>query len=407
MRQKMNTHTPYLERIAQDRSSMLDLVERWASINSGTENSVGLAAMITELEKNFRALKGESSRIDLPPIRQISFSGEIVELPVGQALSIFKRPEAPFKVFLGGHMDTVFPQNSPFQQVTRLSQEQLQGPGVADMKGGLVVMLKALEALEQSPLAHKIGWEVLITPDEEIGSISSAALLRQTAKRNQLGMIFEPALPDGALVSRRKGSASYTLVVRGRAAHVGRDFAAGRSAINAAAKVITALSALTDPLRGLLLNIGQIEGGIAANVVSDLAVCRLNIRFGEEEDLHSLGEKVEQIVRENQTEGIAITLHPQSIRPPKRFDLETEDLFEQFNESAKELGLSLSYRESGGVCDGNNLSAAGLTTLDTLGVVGGNIHTDQEYLLIDSLVERAQLSALFLLNLASQREPGR
>lgn len=379
---------------------MSTLVERWSNINTATGNLEGMRLMIGELESSFRPLGGEMQKINLPPIKQVNLSGKTTELAVGQALSIRKRANAAQQLFLGGHMDTVFAVDSPFQKTSWLSPQKLQGPGVTDMKGGLMVMLKALEALERSPQAPMIGWEVLITPDEEMGSISSAPLLLQSARRNRYGLVFEPALPDGSLVSNRKGSANYTLVVRGKAAHAGRDFSSGRNAIVAMAKLTTAFAKLTDLAAGVTLNVGQVQGGSAPNVVAELAVCRLNIRVATAEQLLKVREEMVAIVHSHQEEGITIQLVEQSARPPKPFDQKTQQLFEQISGCAKELHIPLSCRESGGVCDGNNLSAAGLPTIDTMGVVGGSIHTEEEYLFVDSLVERAQLTALFLMSLA-------
>src|SRR3989304_2280040 len=142
------------------------------------------------------------------PLRWLSGKG--IRKPLGNALSIRKRSTAPLRIFLGAHMDTVYPADHPFQKAVRVDQNTLRGPGVADSKGGLVVMLKALEALERSPYAQSVGWEVLINPDEELGSPGSAPLLAQAAKNTHLGLVFEPPLPDGALVGARKRPATLT-----------------------------------------------------------------------------------------------------------------------------------------------------------------------------------------------------
>ena len=200
-----------------------------------------------------------------------------MHLPLGQAIAITKRPKAPLRILLNIHLDTVYPPDSSFQAV-REEVGTLHGPGVADAKGGLAVMLTALEALERSPNAERIGWRVLLNPDEEIGSPGSASLLADTARDCQFGLLFEPALPDGALVNRRRGSGNFSIIVRGRAAHVGRDFEAGRSALVAAAKISLQLHSLNQSLPGVTLNVGAIDGGGPANVVPDLAICRINIR---------------------------------------------------------------------------------------------------------------------------------
>ena len=151
-----------------------------------------------------------------------------------------------------------------------------RGPGVIDAKGGLVVLLTAIDAVERSDLAGNLGWELFLNTDEEIGSPGSAAFFAEAAKRNHLALLFEPAMPDGALVSERKGSGNFSLVVRGRAAHAGRDFSAGRNAIVAAADFAVAVHRLNGTIPEVTLNVARIDGGGPANVVPDLAVCRLN-----------------------------------------------------------------------------------------------------------------------------------
>ena len=160
----------------------------------------------------------------------------------------------------------------------------LNGPGVADAKGGIVVMLHALQALEASPLAEHIGWEVLLNPDEEIGSPGSRPLIDSIAPRCDFGLLFEPALGDNQLVSWRKGSGNFSLLVRGRSAHAGRAFAEGRNALVAAAKVVQAISDLnTDP--EVTFNVARIDGGSPMNVVPDLAIVRANVRVRTADEL--------------------------------------------------------------------------------------------------------------------------
>src|SRR5262249_39128994 len=143
--------------------------------------------------------------------------------PLGKALAFQSPPRAGPRVLLGIHYDTVFGVDHLFQSVTRVDENTLRGPGVCDAKGGLLVLLHALLALERSPVAGSLAWEVLLNPDEEIGSPGSGSLFAAAAKRNDIGLLFEPALPDGSLVASRKGSGNFTFIVHGRAAHAGRD----------------------------------------------------------------------------------------------------------------------------------------------------------------------------------------
>jgi len=375
---------------------MVDLVTRWADTNSESHNLSGLTKMLSMLEDAFSVLGAEKQRIDL--VAEPWGSAEKQQL--GQALFLRKRPTAPVRVFLECHMDTVYSTDHLFQKCQLIEGNILRGPGVADAKGGLMVMLKALEALEKSPWAENVGWEVLINPDEEIGSPGSTALIVEAARENHIGLIFEPSLPDGNLVGDRKGSGNYMVTARGRAAHAGREPHMGRNAISALARFIVELNRASE--NGVTINVGRIEGGGPVNVVPDLAVCRFNVRVMTLEDQVYFEEHVDGLVREfNRLDGISLELEGRFARPPKPLDGKTRRLLGHIARCGADLGLNIEWRTSGGSCDGNNLAAAGLPTVDSLGVTGGGIHSDDEYLLIDSLVERAQLSALLLMKLGA------
>lgn len=393
---------PTLDWIKGQREQMITLLEQWANINSGSENLAGLAVMLTALQKEFVKLDGEIKSIAVPSSIRIDSRGHAVEVIHGHALRIKKHPKAHIQILLGGHMDTVYSSTSHFQHTTRIDNNKMQGPGVADMKGGLIVMLTALEALERSDLAGKIGWEVLITADEELGSTGSEELIAQSARHHAIGLLFEPAFPDGAVVSARKGSANFTVVAKGKAAHAGRDFHEGRNAITAIARFIAQSETLNDKEKGITLNIGHIEGGGPINIVPDLAICRFNVRMVGPKDLNRIRDKLDRMVKEQIQDGVTMTLYEHTTRPPKPYDHKNQALFAALYACAAELGITLQHKASGGVCDGNILSAEGLPTIDTLGVVGGNIHTPEEYVILDSLVERAQLTAYFLLKLANR-----
>ncbi len=399
----MNAYSPYLQWVDEQHESMANLLEKWANINSGTDNLTGLQQMLDALQRAFSPLEGKAETLILRPHIKISSKGHAIEIEHGRAFRMIKRPNAPLQVLLGGHMDTVYPSHSHFQSAKRLDNETLSGPGVADMKGGLVVMLTALQALERSPFASAVGWEVFISPDEEAGSPGSEPFLHQSARRNALGLLFEPAFPDGSLVSSRKGSANFTVVARGRAAHAGRDFHAGRNAIAALARFLVEAETLNDKDKGVTFNAGHIEGGGPVNIVPDLAICRFNIRMVHPGDLKLLREELNRIISKCHTEeGLTLTLYEQTVRPPKPFNNKDQALFYALYTCAEELGFPLLNKPSGGVSDGNILSAEGLPTIDTMGVVGGNIHTHEEYMSLASLTQRAKLTAYFLMKLGNQ-----
>lgn len=387
--------------IRSQKSRMCDLVIKWASINSGSHHLSGLEQMADTLTQDMASLGAPIHRITLPSRKVIASDGTDVRESLGAALSITQRPNSSLRVFLAIHMDTVYPPESPFRTVEEIAPGKLQGPGVIDAKGGLAVMLLALETLEHSPWAKNIGWEVLINPDEEIGSPGSSPILAAAARRNHLGMVFEPALPDGNLVSDRKGSGNFTLIVHGRSAHAGRDITVGRNAITALADVVTQLDTLCTDLDGVTVNVARIDGGGYINVVPDKAICHFNIRVKEKSQRSHVRSRLDAIVADiNAREGYSAELHGEFHAPPRIADEEMLLWLNRARQCATEVGFHLGWQPSGGTCDGNRLSAHGLPTLDTLGPVGGNIHSPQEFLLVDSLVQRASLTALLLLKLA-------
>src|SRR5687768_13507686 len=208
-------HDAILNRIDAERHRALDRLIAWANINSGSHNVDGLARMAQEIRIELGALGADVQEVEVPPQEVIDARGEVQRVRLGMALAARKRPEARLRVLLCIHYDTVYAADHPFQTVQRVDDRTLRGPGVADAKGGLVVMLSAVAALERSEFAAGIGWEVLINPDEELGSPGSAPLLAAAAKRNHLGLVFEPSLPDGTLIGARGGSGNFTVVVRG------------------------------------------------------------------------------------------------------------------------------------------------------------------------------------------------
>jgi glutamate carboxypeptidase len=396
----MNDATPpILDWIDAQGSRMARLVRQWADINSGTHNLDGLAKMTLALREAWKPLGGEMREIAIGDERTIDSAGGIVSSPLGKALLIRKRPEAARRLFLCIHMDTVYPKESPFQICELLDAgATLRGPGVTDAKGGLAIMLVLTEAIERSPWAGSVGWEVLINPDEEIGSPGSSALLAEAASRNHAGLLFEPAFGHGDLVSERSGSGSFDIVVHGRSAHAGRDPQAGRNAIHALAEMIVSLSKLASD--NVTVNVGKIEGGGPVNVIPDLAIGRCNIRVKTPEDQQSVTRDIQAIVAAaGLRDGISVELHGGFHRPPKPLDAPTRGLLDLALDCGKELGLQLEHVRSGGVSDGNQLAAAGLPNLDSLGPRGGRIHSHEEFLLLDSLTERTKLAALLVMKL--------
>ena len=317
----------------------------------------------------------------------------------GDNLHIIKRPDAPVRVLLTGHMDTVFGADHPFQACRWLDGDTLNGPGVADMKGGISVMKAALGVLEASPFADAIGWEVVLNSDEEVSSPGSAPLLDAAARRCHLGLTFEPALPDGTLAGGRAGSGNFSAAVHGRAAHAGRNPADGRNAVLAAADLALRLVALAGD--DLSVNPAKIDGGGPNNIVPDTAVLRWNMRPRTAMAQARAEAGINAVVAEVAlAHDVHIHVHGRFARPPKPMDAHQQRLFDLVKGCGAALGLAIGWRDTGGVCDGNNIAATGLSVVDTLGPRGGAIHSADEFLCADSLEERAKLAALVLMRVA-------
>ncbi|MEI6419865.1 MAG: hydrolase, partial [Sphingomonadales bacterium] len=280
--------------LAGCRAPMTDQILAWSAINSGSRNLAGLAAMADVLEAAFAPLGGVARRVAPAPAQAVTADGRTVPLAHGDNLHIAKRPHAPVRVLLTGHMDTVFAADHPFQDCRWLDDNTLNGPGTADMKGGIAVMLAALTVLEASPWADRLGWDVVLNSDEEVSSLGSAPLLAEAAGRCHVGLTFEPALPDGTLAGARAGSGNFAATVTGKASHAGRDPDAGRNAIVAAADLALRLAALRGP--DLSVNPAKIDGGGPNNVVPDLAVVRFNVRVPDAEAATWAQSEVEALI---------------------------------------------------------------------------------------------------------------
>lgn len=392
--------------IAEQQESLISTLKLWSNTNSGSYHVNGVAQMAALIQAYVEPRLGVTgSLVELPALEQMSDSGELIQRPVGPLLKFSKRPELSTRILFCGHMDTVFPADSTFQEWHQIDANTLGGPGVADMKGGILVMLTALQAFEQTPAAANVGWDIVLNPDEEIGSLSSGPHLQAAAQKAQLGMVYEPSMPDGWLAGARRGSANYSLVVRGKAAHAGREYELGRNAIAALAEGMQELDALNTLREGITLNLARLAGGGPTNIVPDLAICHFNIRVGSNDDQQFAEHHVHTVFKKlDSAEGFSAELHGGFTRPPKPATAEQKKLFELVKTCGEELQLKLGFRATGGCCDGNNLLNAGLPNIDTLGVQGGDIHSAQEYMLLDSLTQRAQLSQLILQKVAAQPE---
>ncbi|MFZ1743799.1 MAG: hydrolase [Pontixanthobacter sp.] len=384
-----------------DQPAMLGNVQDWGAINTGTANLDGLAQLAGNLADAFSALPGEVRMIDAAPVTAIDPAGREFQRQHGQHLTLSVRPEAERRLLFTGHMDTVFPHDHPFQTQIWLDDDTLNGPGLADMKGGIAVFLHALKAFEGSDVADRIGYDVLINSDEETGSLSSAPLIEAMARGKYAALTYEPsALPDGTLAHARGGSGNYSLIITGKSAHAGRNPQDGRNAIVAAAALVIELKRIQTA--ECPVNPSKIDGGSATNVVPDHAVLRVNIRPRSPDAAAAFEASLARLVGEvQQAHEVSIHQHGGISRPPKVVDRKAQRLFDLVRDCGATLGQTINWQSSGGVCDGNNIAACGVPVVDTMGVRGGAIHSPDEFMIVPSLKERAALSALVIHRLAS------
>jgi len=383
---------------------MLAQVEAWTAINSGTRNLAGLAVMAEALAQAFAVLPGHLALIDPAPVESVTPDGRVEQIAHGRHLHLAVRPEAPIQMLFTGHMDTVFAVDHPFQSGVFREDGAFNAPGAADMKGGLALMLAALAAIEASPLAGRLGYEVVINSDEETGSFASRGLIEGAARGKVAALTYEPALPDGTLAGARGGTGNFSLIVRGRSAHAGRNPEEGRNALVAAAALAVRLAEAKAP--GLAVNPARIDGGGPNNVVPDLAILRVNFRPRDEWSIAIAKAAIDRAASDVMaSHDVQVEVHGSFNRPPKPLDPGAERLFELVRTAGADFGIPVAWQATGGVCDGNNIAACGVPVVDTMGARGGAIHSAEEFLIPESLPERAALSALTILRIAERGRP--
>lgn len=363
--------------------ALVAFLEQLARIESPSSNHLAqkpafdlLATALEALDFAPRRLAGRTS------------GGQLYARPCG------RRRGQPIQLLLG-HIDTVWPEGTLAQMPIRREADRLQGPGVYDMKGGLAQILFALRALRALGLELPLTPVVFVNSDEEIGSRESTRHIRRLARVASRAYVLEPSLgPEGYLKTARKGVGRFTLTVKGRAAHAGLNPEAGASAILELSHQIQRLFALNDPVAGVGVNVGMIDGGINPNVVAPHSRAVIDVRV----PTHADAQRVEQAIRGLMpvTPGVSLEVEGALGRPPMERTPANRRLWELAQRRGQDLGLELEQASAGGGSDGNTASQY-TATLDGLGPVGDGAHAHHELVLIDRLIERTALLALLLL----------
>jgi glutamate carboxypeptidase len=390
--------------IAERARDLLDDLRLHVAIPTGLNHTPGLDETRERLTARLRALGAEVEIVPGTPSPEWLHARGADAAPYHIPPTAVARRLAPGdrNVLLAGHLDTVHDPRSSFRALAvSPDQKTATGPGCVDMKGGLVIAVAALEAIAQCDACPTLGWSFLLNSDEETGSFHSAhAIAGEAASgRYAAGIALEPAMTDGGLVVQRGGSGQFMLEAHGRAAHVGRDFHHGVSAVYALAQAITEAGHISH--NGIVVNVGPLQGGATTNTVPDFARAWGNVRFPDEAGAGELHRRLEALGTGHEGPTLPRVLVRQAFnRPAKPLTPGTDRLARLARTCAEDLGQQLPFGSTGGVCDGNNMQAAGLATIDTLGVRGGGLHTPQEWIEIPSLVERCQLLVLTLVRLA-------
>jgi glutamate carboxypeptidase len=292
-------------------------------------------------------------------------------------------------------MDTVFPLGTLFKLPCREAEGKLFGPGVLDMKAGIVISLAAIEELQKNGSLNRL-ITLLCTSDEEVGSLTSRTLIEDLARNSELVLVMESALPDGSLKTWRKGVGEFQVNVRGRAAHAGGAHEDGRNAIEEMAHQVLAIQKMTDYEKGTTLNVGVLHGGTVSNVVPEEAVAQVDVRVmqpGEWERIEAEMHALRPVL-----DGTSLKITGSLNRPPMPFDETMKATFEKAKSIAAGVGIELKAGGTGGGSDANFVAPLGIPVLDGLGAIGAGYHSEREFIFMDCLQERVRLLAALLKN---------
>ena len=370
-------------RYLQERNNhfMLELAS-WASVESCTDDREGLQTFSAIFANRVRNL-----RMEVEPLG-----------PGGARLLARWSAGEGAPILLVGHGDTVYPRGTLARQPVEERDGRLFGPGVYDMKGGLLAMCAAVEALQATGRTPRRPVLILMTDDEEIGSPTSRPYIEQVAREAAAVLVLEPATPAGALKTARKGVATFELEITGRAAHAGVAPHQGRSALVELAHQILWLSGLNQSAMGTTVNVGIAEGGTAFNVVPASATAKIDVRV----QTHDEAERITQLFAERRpvTPDVTLRFSGGLRNPPMERTAANSALFEQARTLALELGFEVAEGSSGGASDGNFTAALGIPTLDGLGPLGDGAHAVHEHIVVDEFPRRAAMLARLIETLA-------
>ncbi|WP_371423235.1 M20 family metallopeptidase [Tardiphaga sp.] len=379
------TETRIIDWLASQKQPMIDLLRDVVNIDSGSFDKEGVDAVGARFEQHFAEYGIETWR------EPHDVYGDAVH-------GLISKPGSNEKpILLMGHRDTVFPKGEVAKRPFTIKGNLAHGPGVADMKAGVVInvfVAAALKKFDAAPCPIKL----LITGDEEIASRSSRPIIEREGRAARAVYNSEPGRPTGNITTGRKGGVFMRFEVFGKAAHSGNNFSVGISAIGELARKIVQIHALTDMDKGITLNVGLVSGGQSVNTTAPHAEGEIDFRYIEPADRATIMSAIEKIIATSTVPGTTAKLHINGEFLPLVQDAAAKAMFETYQAAAVDSGLAtLTGEFAGGCADSGFTASVGTPTLCGLGPVGGNVHTDLEWLDIDSIVPRAQTLARAIL----------
>jgi glutamate carboxypeptidase len=374
---------PALERAEQLMDSYIADLKAIVNIDSGTYNKAGVDWVGAYLQKRFHEF-GFSTTFN----HQQNYGDNLVATHKGSATK-------GQRILLIGHMDTVFPdgeaQRRPFAISERNGMHIAMGPGVLDMKSGLLIGLYGLHLLIEAQQAHYQSVTFICNSDEEIGSPGSKALIRELARQSDAVIVLEAGRAKSTIVSSRRGCGTSRIEVRGVSAHAGVALHEGRNAILELSYQVQALQALNGTIPGTSISVGVIGGGERINVVPDFAYCEMDVRATDQAGLHALEAAIRKVASKTMLDGTSITLISDMHFMPFERSPQNQPLIEMAQEAGRELGLKIEDVASGGASDANGTASMGIPTIDGLGAGGDLTHNPGEYVELDYLPIRIAL----------------
>ncbi len=365
---------------------------------------LGMTRSLVEQESPSGDIEGSRAVVDLlaEAARGIEGVDEVERLAVagcGEHLRVraFGSDTESAPLLLLGHTDTVHPRGSTRERPWREDDGRIYGPGIFDMKANCALALEALRACSALRLKTARAVVVLLTCDEEIGSMSGRGLVEEEARRARAVLVLEPPAPGGSVKTARKGTGLFTLTAEGRAAHAGLEPEKGASAILEIARQIERLHALNEPARGTTLNVGVVSGGTRSNVVAAHARAEVDVRFSTMEDAHRLERAL--LASHPFDERVRLSVHGGINRPPLERTEAVAELYADARRISSVLGFALGEASVGGASDGNFAAAVGAAVLDGLGIDGDGAHASHEHIMASDITRRGSLLAGLIASL--------